>query len=169
MAKAKQLAPLPWRKLSEDAAHPKSPDHCQCCGIDHDLHVWIECDEADRETAVAMMVCDGCVKAHITPHARLYLQMEPNRPFPGAMHVCWPCIHQVGLRCASPLLKANGGAGLPIRAAQPTTSFLCGGGCRTINDYGLTPPKCDGFAVLKLMACAGEPPTEPPETNHGLR
>lgn len=140
-----KLKPLPWRKLSEDAGHPKTPLACQCCGQDFDVELWIECDEADRETTVAITVCDCCARKHINPHPRLYRVLEHNRPFPGAMNVCIECPHRDGMRCASPLLKANGGPGLPIRAAKPSPIFMCGGkNSGLLMDYGLTPPTCDG-------------------------
>lgn len=149
-----KLKPLPWRKLSADAEYSRSPEHCQCCGRDHDLALWIECDEGDQETDVVLMVCTPCVRVHIEPHERLYHRLEPNRPFPGAMVTCWRCIHRDGFRCQSPLLKANRGAGLPIRGAQPTHTFFCGKGGGVHHDYGPTPPRCEGFAVPRLLPVA---------------
>jgi hypothetical protein len=141
-----KLKPLPWRKLSEDAAHEKTPAACQCCGQAWDTTVFIECDEADRETMTAITVCDGCEKKHIGPHARLYVELERNRPFPGAMETCVECPHRNGMSCAHPLLKANGGRGLAIHAAKPTPCFFDGDKDITgvVMDYGWTRPVCLG-------------------------
>jgi hypothetical protein len=115
------------------------------------VRVWIECDEADRPTSTAITVCDDCVKVHITPHERLYEPLERNRPFPGAMITCIGCLNRDGMACTSKLLKSNGGAGLPIRANKPTATFMCGSKPYHSMDYGLTPPKCEGREVLRLL------------------
>lgn len=146
----KRLPPLPWPKLSEQAAHEKRPDACQCCGQAWDVTRYIECDEADRETSVAITVCDDCARIHIEPHPRFYRELEHNRPFPGAMDCCIDCQHRDGMACQHPLLTANGGPGLAIRAAKPTPCFFCGSKSITgvVMDYGWQKPFCTGRPIV---------------------
>jgi hypothetical protein len=149
---AKKLKPLPWGKLSEEAAYPKSLENCQCCGVGPcDLITYVECDEADRQTTVAITVCEPCAKMHVEPHARFYHELEHNRPFPGAMSTCIDCPHRVGLTCTHHLLKSNGGPGLMIRGCkEPTPCFFDGAKDITgvLMDYGRTPPSCSGRPIV---------------------
>lgn len=148
--KPKALPPLPWPKLSEQGAYAKSPDTCQCCGQTWDVDVYIECDEADRQTTTAIAVCIDCARLHVEPHPRFYHEMEHNRPFPGAMNVCIECPHRVGLSCSHPLLKANGGPGLNIRASKPEPAFFDGSeGMTCVMMTYSAVPWCDGRPIIR--------------------
>jgi len=115
-----------WPKLSEDLEHSKSPGHCQSCGSQYDLDCWMEHDDLDHGTETLLILCRLCSDRIIEPHPRLYECLPHNQPRPGAMACCVACTLRLGLRCAHPDLKANGGEGLPIRASKPDVTFVDG-------------------------------------------
>ena len=109
--------PLPWPRLSETLDGPKNPELCQACGGHGDVHLWMEHDDQDKPTAVAVILCGPCSDRIIESHPRLYARLPKNSPFPGCMPVCVDCIYRDGLCCTHKLLKSNGGPG---RATEDT-------------------------------------------------
>ena len=93
----------------------------------------LEADEQDRFEDRHLVLCRRCSDRLIEPHPRLYRQVPRFAPEPGRMDPCLGCRYARALRCESPLLKANGGAGLPVRFPQPMHAFVDGtrGGRRT--------------------------------------
>jgi hypothetical protein len=138
-----------WPKLSETLAGRRSLVYCQSCGAAGSaLRAWQEHDEADQPTPVAVMLCPACAERLIEPHPRLYRQLAAGEPFPGAMPCCHGCRHAVAMACRSPMLKANGGSGLPLKFPTPTQAIACGrggknGGCRHLTIWQ-GPVTCDG-------------------------
>lgn len=118
--------------LSQTLPFPRELGCCQSCGQTADpsdgvaLRKWRECDEWDKATRVIVVLCTRCSKRLIDPHPRLYVATSWDEPVPGAMELCVSCVHQAGLACLHPLLKANGGPGLEVRFPQPVRGFLCG-------------------------------------------
>lgn len=139
-----------WPKLSETLPGPRSPRQCSSCGVgaeDAELTVWRECDDADRPTSTVIVLCPPCAGRIIEPHPRLYQATDISRgePHPGAMPTCDDCSHRRGLVCGSPLLTANGGAGLPLRYPEPIRGFACrrGGGGGAFTSWR-GPVECKG-------------------------
>jgi hypothetical protein len=90
---------------------------------------WLEYDEWDRlPTKPAIVVlCGRCSSLLIDSHPRLYHELEPHAPFPGAMAICVGCGQRSGVSCMSPLAKVNGGPGVEIKyALAPTHAHVCG-------------------------------------------
>ena len=83
------------------------------------MHVWQECDDADRREPIAVLLCPPCSARLIEPHPRLYYGLPFNEPFAGTMGLCVPCRFRAGVRCTHPDLKANGGPGLMLQADTP--------------------------------------------------
>lgn len=146
------IAMSEWPKLSETLTGPRGLHYCQSCGEElGELRAWQEHDEADRPTPVAVMLCPACANRLIEPHPRLYRQIAAGEPFPGAMPCCHGCRHAVALACRSPMLKANGGAGLPLRFPTPAQAIACSrgrGGCRHLTIWQ-GPVTCDGREVAE--------------------
>lgn len=117
-----------WPKLSEDLTGPRDTEHCQSCGvlgaIDDTLHVWSECDDADKPTRVYVVLCYGCSNRIVEPHKRLYVEQPRFIPLPGAMKLCAGCKHLESLACKSPLATFNGGPGLEVIHPKPTVVHL---------------------------------------------
>ena len=112
-------------KLSEDLlASTGDRGHCGNCGREGETVLWREHDERDRPTETLVALCEACSDEIVEPHPRLYARVDRNQPIPGAMPICVACAHRAGLVCRSPLLKANGGPGLPVRFPQPTVGFV---------------------------------------------
>ncbi len=156
----------PWPKLSETLPYPRDPRRCQACGAVGDgnrvprdgaaclpaLHRWREHDEADRPTAVVVVLCAGCSDRMIGPHPRLYSRLHDFEPVPGSMALCEECACRDGLRCTHGDLKANGGGGLAVSVAKPHVAILCsrGGtqhGCRQMVIWPSAPTGCRGRSV----------------------
>lgn len=146
------LPPLAERQkpgLSSTLPFTRSPLACQGCGAQgvDDLEIWEEADEWDarQDPRVFVVLCRTCSKREIDRHPRVYRQVDRWTPYPGIMALCIECRFRDGLRCTSPLLKANGGPGLPIHFAKPVEAFLCGprapGYTRL---YQAPPSKCEG-------------------------
>ena len=138
-----------WPKLSETLTGPRCVARCQSCGsAGSALRPWQECDEADRPTPVAVMLCPACARRIIGPHPRLYRQIAAGEPFPGAMPCCHGCYHAVAMMCRSPMLKANGGPGLPLHYPQPSGGIACSrsGPSKGCHPFTLWtgPVTCDG-------------------------
>jgi hypothetical protein len=137
-----------WPRLSETLSHPRTLVACQACGRGElpsiNLAVWQEHDEADRPEPIFLVLCDACARL-IEPHPRLYRRVDRWAPAPGIMPTCSGCRHQDALRCRSPLLKANGGPGLPIRSGVAAQGFACSRkqGCCELIQYS-RPAECDG-------------------------
>ena len=115
-----------WPKLSEDLTGERSPGLCQCCGATDELQCWMESDESDQPTETMLVLCGHCSGVLIEPHPRLYVCLPYNAPRPGAMRCCTDCTLRRGLECKHPLLKTNGGEGLPIRFSKPQVTFVDG-------------------------------------------
>jgi hypothetical protein len=142
--------------LSETLRGPKLPRACQHCGggyargAESLLRRWRECDEWDRPTATIVILCRSCSDELIEAHPRLYIELDPNEPCPGAMEICLDCPMRDGIRCTSPLSLANGGPppGMEIRFAKPPVRahFKCSrparSGWRTL--YSGPPIGCAG-------------------------
>jgi hypothetical protein len=124
----------PWPRLSETLTYP--PDVCQRCGngqlwtdgepadwfVDAStgqLYRWQEHDENDQREPILIVLCEDCAKRIIERHPRLYRQLQPHEPFPGAMPLCRDCVHRNELRCEHPDAKANGGSGLELIFPKP--------------------------------------------------
>lgn len=136
---------MPWPRLSETLPHRRALDCCQSCGGADDLRVWQEHDDMDRPERIYLVLCHTCAAEIIGPPPRLYRCLDRWAPGPGIMPTCQGCVHQKDLGCRSPLLKANGGPGLPVRSSVAAEGIACsrGRGCRRFIEYG-TPPVCDG-------------------------
>jgi len=143
-----------WPKLSETLLAARHPTKCQSCGLpcteeNHTLQRWRECDEWDKPTAVIVVLCRTCSDRLVEPHPRLYVAIERYAPAPGCMALCIACRFREQLRCTHPDLAANGGQGLRIKFAHPSTMFLDGtrGGRRsgwTARVYSHAPTACIG-------------------------
>lgn len=148
MPAAAKIPPLADRQrpgLSQTLHFFPAPDICQSCGGSDHLTAWRECDEWDKPTAVAVVLCAKCSKKLIDPHPRLYVQLQEHQPFPGVMELCLDCPMREGVSCKSPLAKHNGGPGMQIDA-HGFGGFFCGG-------------KGSGFQTLFTRApsaCAGK-------------
>jgi hypothetical protein len=130
-----------WPRLSLDLPHHRDYATCQACGAPAKT-TWQECDDEDQPEPIYVRLCIPCADRRIDPHPRLYRPIDKDAPAPGAMAACTDCQHAEALACQSPLLKANGGPGLPIHSNQ--IGFACArgkGGCRRLYDG---PPRCDG-------------------------
>lgn len=143
--------------LSAMLTGPVHPNACQACGIMRghvrDLRRWRECDEWDKATRVIVVLCAECSDRLIEPHARLYIAIEHNAPLPGAMDLCSLCRHRDGTRCASPLLKANGGAGLRVEYSRPSEMFIDGTGFHgCVRTYAWPPVACAGREAVEPTA-----------------
>lgn len=120
------------------------PEECQSCGAHGELTRWRECDEWDKPTAVAVVLCAKCSRKLIEAHPRLYHQLQEHQPFPGVMELCLDCPMRDGVGCKSPLAKLNGGPGMQIDA-HGFGGFFCGGpnsGYHIL--YQRAPSKCAG-------------------------
>jgi hypothetical protein len=138
--------PNSWPRLSVDLPHPRDYATCQACGRADDLlQTWQECDADDQPEAIFVRLCQACARTIVDPHERLYIQLRPGAPAPGAMPCCEGCKHLDGLTCKSPLLLANGGTGLPIVPHVIARGIACtrGKGCRPYVEYGSF-PTCKG-------------------------
>ncbi len=85
------------------------------------VHVWQECDDADRREPIAVLLCPPCSDRLIKPHPRLYSGLPFNEPVAGTMELCAPCRFRDGVGCTHPDLTANGGTGLMIQADTPVS------------------------------------------------
>lgn len=132
---APRTDPAAWPRLSETLPHqPASFDWCMRCAGVNELDAWQEHDDHDRPEPILIVLCRPCAEQIIEPHPRLYRLVHRHEPLPGAMRdLCRDCRLQTALRCRSPLLKANGGPGLPITYPRPAVAFVDGvrGGRRT--------------------------------------
>lgn len=115
-----------WPRLSTTLPHLHDPRYCGNCGTGEKVTLWIEHDDNDQPELKFVALCLDCADKIIEPHPRLYAGMQQNAPFPGAMAICLDCTKRTGLRCASPLAKFNGGAGINISAPRPVTAFMDG-------------------------------------------
>jgi hypothetical protein len=147
------MSTTPLTQLS--SLFPKAADRCLACGVTAEyakISVWIEHDAQDRPTHELVALCDKCGDRLVEPHPLLYDRVSPHQPVPGAMETCRGCLLNTGLRCSSPLLKANGGAGLPVKFAAPIQAFV--DGTRSGRRAGWretiyrAPPTCDGRQPL---------------------
>lgn len=153
MSRNARVTVLPLRErerpgLSVTLPYERRPDTCQACGVLFDIRLWEECDPWDQpqKPPVVVVLCNACGLRLIEPHARLYRPLELFAPLPGVMALCADCCNREGLRCRSPLLKANGGSGLAITFSKPTEAMVCYGGGRGdfVRLYEKPPSKCAG-------------------------
>lgn len=108
---------MKWPKLSEALTGPRSPDQCQACGARWvELIRWFECDDDDKPTRVVVVTCKPCERTVITPHDRLYVQLQEHEQHPGSMELCQLCRRRDGLDC--PEAAFNGGPGVRIESAS---------------------------------------------------
>lgn len=124
-------------QMAFDLANGLGASACMQCGtageLGEELAGWLEHDDADRPTAVAVVLCTPCADRIIEKHPRLYRRLDRHEPFPGVMPTCAGCVHQrhparATSNCAHPDLKANGGAGLRMECPRPFSGFACGRG-----------------------------------------
>lgn len=92
------------------------------------LERWQEHDEKDRPEGLVVILCHRCSEKIIEPHARLYRQLYPMEPFPGAHGICVGCVNRMtgvggGLGCT--VAKMNGGQGLSLRGPKQIRAHLC--------------------------------------------
>lgn len=113
-------------RLTETVKYPLTTFlRCQICGVeDPDIckfSMWVEHDDNDRpESFKVLVVCrsKACKKV-ITKHPRLYGEAPWSAQGPGRfMLLCGDYRHRDGTKCTHPSLKANGGEGLDLEAAQ---------------------------------------------------
>ncbi len=146
-----QLVPSadPNNEMSPIAADDSSALHARLRRVleadESGVHVWQECDDADRPEPIAVLLCPSCSAHLIEPHPRLYSGLPFNEPFAGTMGLCTPCRFRDGVRCTHPDLKANGGTGLMIQADTPVF----------VPDR---PPRRGQIYVRAAMGCAGREP-----------
>ncbi len=143
-----------WPRLSADLPGTKHPDTCQGCGRHRDLvTIWQECDEHDQPELIFVVLCKHCSDRLIEPHPRLYKQRAAFDPMPGVMHLCIPCRHRDGTRCANMQASINGGPGLKIIGPKPSVAMVDGRrngrrcGWREVI-YPAPPIACTGFEVI---------------------
>lgn len=148
----------PMPKLSVDLQGPRSLGYCQACGVARStggvLEVWEEKDEQDQPTKVYLQLCVPCGARLIEPHPRLYERMPEFAPIAGAMEDCRSCKFSEQMRCLSPLLKENGGAGLPVNYVEPIRALVDGSKYRGPLTVYRSPPICRGKEQ--------DPPTQGP-------
>lgn len=129
-------------RLSSSLPGLRSINACQNCGAvrreghaslkDVKIWGWQECDHNDNGERLSVWLCAPCGKRLIEPHVRLYKQIMPNQPFPGAMPLCLGCKHLDGVTCNSPKAVFNGGPepGIKMTYPQPSTAHVNRGGGR---------------------------------------
>ena len=122
-----------WPKLSETLRPVVDLTTCQNCGGKMDdgdpdflLARWQEHDERDNPTNTVVLLCKKCSDEIIEPHPRLYGIIHNWAPLPGSMPTCNRCVFREGVSCRNPLLKSNGGPGLPMKMPKPSTMFVDG-------------------------------------------
>lgn len=130
------MTPTPnpnWPRLSKDLPYQKGALCCGNCARSKDelpvnktLDVWEECDHHDKREGIYIRLCEPCSKRLIEPHPRLYHHKQQHEPMPGAMPTCADCKLRDGLKCTSPLLKRNGGQGLPLSIPKPVNAMVDG-------------------------------------------
>lgn len=130
------MASIGWPKLSEtlprdyelEVIFPLEWGQCQKCGrsgeLFDELEVWLEHDEKDKATPVAVVLCPPCAKKIIEPHPRLYALQRKHAPIPGVMELCAACVHREGYRCRHEDLTVNGGPGLEIYYPEPMQAHV---------------------------------------------
>lgn len=138
-----------WPRLSETLTGPRLPDACQSCGLSDGvtLSAWQEHDDEDRREMILVMLCRLCAKRLIDKHPRLYRQLEPNEPWPGAIPLCLDCRHRTDLRCGHPEARANGGPGIELRMPRPT-----------ITHVSRSPRRLSGYVTIypgPVRSCSG--------------
>ena len=159
-----RVPPLAERQrpgLSETLAFERHPLVCQACGADLDPEDvlsrffpqrWIECDAWDQKTATVVVLSRPCEGREIERNHRLYHEIEPRAPYPGASPLCADCPNRDGLRCA--LARAFGGPGVWMQFPKPSAMHIyCGGrgGRRSgwIREYSAHPSACSGHPTKR--------------------
>lgn len=113
-----------WPRLTTSLTGPDKPEVCRCCG-DVDAHLWQEHDDHDKPEPRYLWLCRRCSDRIIEPHPRLYDEISPNAPAPGAMRICADCKHRAaGGLCT--MAKANGGLGITVSAFTGLSGFMDG-------------------------------------------
>lgn len=121
-----------WPRLSVDLPYNGFGVCARCqrskaqLPVGKDLTTWEECDHNDKPEGIYLRLCEPCGKRLIEPHLRLYHRKQKHAPMPGAMPTCADCKIRDGLRCTSPLLKRNGGQGLPLDLPRPANAMVDG-------------------------------------------
>lgn len=110
-------------RLSEELPLRSEPGRCQDCGTFLDVHRWQEHDDQDQGEPCIVWLCVACSERIIDPHPRLYGLLPDNMPWPGAMGLCLGCKHRDGSYCVHMDARANGGPGVRIKVAKPTTIY----------------------------------------------
>lgn len=131
---------------------------CQECGRESDivqLTVWIEMGDDDKPESPwrqkLVVLCKACSDHSIECHPRLYRAKDTHEPLPGAMPCCMECSKREGWRCKSTLLRANGGAGLPLKFPRPLQVHINRGSARK-NSWETIwqgPVSCDDQSIRK--------------------
>ena len=146
-----------WPRLSQSLPHPH-PQKCAACGKwdrEEILSLWQEHDEQDKPETRYVLLCRPCGEKLIEPHVRLHSEINRNTPAPGAMEICGDCRFRDGTWCAK--AKGNGGPGVVISAAKPSTGFWDGAGKdgrRTggvFRIYGHPPTACSEWQATQAI------------------
>lgn len=123
-----------WPRLSNMFGGPlHHPLECGKClrqaselPVGKSLAVWEEHDHDDKPEHIYIVLCEPCSKKIVKPHPRLYSRKQQHEPMPGVMPTCHDCKLRNGLICKSPLLRKNGGAGLPLSYPDPARALVDG-------------------------------------------
>lgn len=124
-------------RLTEEIKGNFHPWICQHCGgsprpgfgsgvLRLTVDRWQECDHNDNPEQKIIVLCEKCSKSIIGPHIRMYVKLSPNAPWPGCMDICVDCDFREGTRCANPAAKWNGGTGVMLTIAKPSTAMVDG-------------------------------------------
>lgn len=142
---------MSWEKLSETLEGPRDPEHCQGCGAQWvDLTRWWECDENDEPTSTLIVVCLKCVRRLITPHERLYVQLEENQHYPGSMSLCELCHHRDGVSCSQS--KHAGGPGVEIKPVPSRVHLKMSGRSRSgIYHFWKPATECSHRVIFSIV------------------
>jgi hypothetical protein len=163
-----KTSPRPWPRLSAELPEPVRPDACQACASPADLTRWRECDDDDTPGPVVVTLCQPCADRLVERHPRLYVELAPHEPFPGAMPLCGDCRHRDGGQCIHPDLTWHGGPGLHIVAPKPRDIHICsrgrghGRGCRTIRTWPGPARDCAGRDGGPISTGPAPEPPRPP-------
>jgi hypothetical protein len=100
---------------------PVRPGVCMACysGDGRAVSRWQEHDESDRPEPILIALCQDCADSLIEAHPRLYRPLPEYEPWPGAMPICWDCVHRDGISCTHRDAKVNGGPGIPLTFPEP--------------------------------------------------
>jgi len=140
-----------WPRLTATLPHAAHPAMCAACGTASKVTIWMEHDDDDKPDRKFVALCLACADKIIESHERLYSAVAEHTPMPGIMTLCLLCRFRVGLACASPEAKFNGGTGINVTVAQPVTAFMDGSDPKTRRRKGWI----ERFYPSAPTACSG--------------